>query len=74
MDEQVKTLLNFLKTFREKNNITDEEFAKQLADGIIDGEDDDPCLSDTFLEHFLDVMRQTRKTLEARLLERHMRT
>lgn len=74
MDEQVKTLLNFLKRFREDNKITDEEFAQQLSEGIIDGEDNDPCLSDTFIEHFMDVMRQTRKSLEARLLERHMRS
>lgn len=73
-NKQVKTLLHFIKTFREHNDITDEEFASQLADGIIDGEDADPHLADTFLEHFMGVMRQTRDTLESRLWERHMRS
>lgn len=74
MDEQVRELLNFLKQFREKQKLTDEEFAKQLAEGILYEESNDPCLSDTFVEHFADVMRQTRKELESRLVQICMRS
>lgn len=73
MDKQVKTLLDYLKKFRDESKIDDDEFSSQLANGIVDGEDDDPCLIDTF-QDFRDLMRQTGKKIDARLLERHMRS
>lgn len=73
MDEQVESLLNFLKRFRDDNKLTDDEFVKQLAGGIVDGEHSDPCLFDT-LQDFRDLMRQTEKAVVNRLLERQIRT
>jgi hypothetical protein len=73
MDEQVKNFLDFLKGFRDNNKLTDEEFVEQLGQGIVDGERDDPCLSDT-LQDFRDLMRMVGKKVDGILLERHLRS
>lgn len=74
MDSQIKALMAFLKPFKANNNLTDEEFVDQLAEAILDHEDDhDPCFFETF-EDFKDLIVKSYRKVDDRLTERHMRS
>jgi hypothetical protein len=73
MDNQIKSLMSFLKPFKDNNNLTDEEFVQQLAEAVLDHEDEDAYFLETF-EDFRDLMIATCDKIDKTLQERFMRS